>query len=48
MTLLLIFCLVATVVPVFFARLSAAPGWLSLQARRPPRCIRDTAAPIIR
>ena len=32
MTLLLIFCLIATVVPVFFARLSAAPGWLSLQA----------------
>ena len=32
MTLPLIFCLVATVIPVFFSRLSAAPGWLSLQA----------------
>lgn len=32
MTLVLIACLVATIVPVFFARLSAAPGWLALQA----------------
>lgn len=32
MTLPLILCLVATVVPVFFSRLSATPSWLSLQA----------------
>ena len=32
MTLVLIACLAATIVPVFFARLSAAPGWLALQA----------------
>ena len=32
MTLVLIASLVATIVPLFFARLSAAPGWLALQA----------------
>ena len=32
MTLPLIFCLVATVIPVFFSRISSAPTWLSLQA----------------
>lgn len=32
MTLALIFCLTATVIPVFFSRISAAPTWLSLQA----------------
>ena len=32
MTLPLIFCLIATVIPVFFSRLSSAPTWLSLQA----------------
>lgn len=32
MTLPLILCLVATVVPVFFSRLSATPVWLSIQA----------------
>lgn len=32
MTLTLIFCLIATVIPVFFSRLSSAPTWLSLQA----------------
>lgn len=32
MTLPLIFCLVATVIPVFFSRLSSVPGWLALQA----------------
>ena len=32
MTLPLIFCLIATVIPVFFSRISAAPTWLSLQA----------------
>ena len=31
MTLPLILCLVATVIPVFFSRLSSAPAWLSLQ-----------------
>ena len=32
MTLPLIFCLIATVVPVFFSKISSAPTWLSLQA----------------
>ncbi len=32
MTLPLVLCLVATIIPVFFARVSAAPVWLSLQA----------------
>lgn len=32
MTLPLILCLVATVIPVFFSRLSATPVWLSIQA----------------
>jgi hydrogenase-4 membrane subunit HyfE len=32
MTLPLIFCLIATVIPVFFSRISVAPSWLSLQA----------------
>jgi hydrogenase-4 membrane subunit HyfE len=32
MTLPLIFCLIATVIPVFFSRISVAPTWLSLQA----------------
>ena len=32
MTLPLICCLIATVVPVFFSKISAAPTWLSLQA----------------
>lgn len=32
MTLPLILCLTATVIPVFFSRISAAPSWLSLQA----------------
>ncbi|PKO85535.1 MAG: hypothetical protein CVU18_19650 [Betaproteobacteria bacterium HGW-Betaproteobacteria-12] len=32
MTLALILCLTATVIPVFFSRISAAPTWLSLQA----------------
>lgn len=32
MTLPLIFCLVATVIPVFFGKIEAAPLWLSLQA----------------
>lgn len=32
MTLPLIFCLIATVIPVFFSRIASAPGWLSLQA----------------
>ena len=32
MTLPLIFCLIATVIPVFFSRISSAPTWLSLQA----------------
>jgi len=32
MTLPLIFCLTATVIPVFFSRISSAPTWLSLQA----------------
>lgn len=32
MTLPLILCLVATVIPVFFSRLSATPAWLSIQA----------------
>ena len=32
MTLPLIFCLIATVVPVFFSKISAAPTWLALQA----------------
>ena len=32
MTLPLIFCLVATVIPVFFSKISSAPTWLSLQA----------------
>ena len=32
MTLPLIFCLVATVIPVFFSRISSAPSWLGLQA----------------
>jgi len=32
MTLPLILCLIATVIPVFFSRISAAPAWLGLQA----------------
>lgn len=32
MTLPLIFCLIATVVPAFFSRIGTAPTWLSLQA----------------
>lgn len=32
MTLPLILCLTATVIPVFFSRIAAAPTWLSLQA----------------
>jgi len=32
MTLPLILCLTATVIPVFFSRIAAAPAWLSLQA----------------
>lgn len=32
MTLPLILCLVATVIPVFFSRISATPVWLSVQA----------------
>jgi len=32
MTLPLIFCMVATVIPVFFSKISSAPTWLSLQA----------------
>ena len=32
MTLPLIFCLIATVIPVFFSRISSAPSWLGLQA----------------
>lgn len=32
MTLPLILCLVATVIPIFFSRLSATPVWLSIQA----------------
>lgn len=32
MTLALILCLTATVIPVFFSRIAAAPTWLSLQA----------------
>jgi hydrogenase-4 membrane subunit HyfE len=32
MTLPLILCLVATVIPVFFGKISVAPTWLSLQA----------------
>ncbi|HZX32628.1 MAG TPA: hypothetical protein VFF03_14840 [Rhodocyclaceae bacterium] len=32
MTLPLILCLVATVIPVFFSRISATPAWLSIQA----------------
>lgn len=32
MTLALIFCLIATVIPVFFSRITAAPTWLSVQA----------------
>ena len=32
MTLALITCLIATVVPVFFGKLAVAPAWLSLQA----------------
>lgn len=32
MSLPLILCLVATVIPVFFGKIGAAPGWLSLQA----------------
>lgn len=32
MTLALILCLTATVIPVFFSRISAAPAWLALQA----------------
>jgi len=32
MTLALILCLTATVIPVFFSRIAAAPSWLSLQA----------------
>jgi hypothetical protein len=31
-TLALIACLLATVIPVFFGRLSSTPTWLSLQA----------------
>lgn len=32
MTLALILCLTATVIPVFFSRIGSAPSWLSLQA----------------
>ena len=32
MTLTLMLCLLATLVPVFFSRVSAAPAWLSVQA----------------
>ncbi|MBP6653487.1 MAG: hypothetical protein KA182_01345, partial [Propionivibrio sp.] len=32
LTLPLIFCLIATVIPVFFGKISSAPTWLSLQA----------------
>lgn len=32
MTLPLIFCMVATVIPVFFSKISSAPTWLGLQA----------------
>ena len=32
MTLPLIFCLIATVIPVFFSKISSAPTWLALQA----------------
>ncbi|MCF8208584.1 MAG: hypothetical protein K9K38_04145 [Rhodoferax sp.] len=32
MTLPLIFCLIATIIPVFFGKVGAAPLWLSLQA----------------
>ena len=32
MTLTLMLCLLATLVPVFFSRVSAAPVWLSVQA----------------
>ena len=32
MTLPLIFCLIATVIPVFFSKISSAPTWLGLQA----------------
>ena len=32
MTLTLMLCLLATLVPMFFSRVSAAPGWLSVQA----------------
>jgi hydrogenase-4 membrane subunit HyfE len=32
MTLTLVLCLLATLVPVFFSRVSAAPVWLSVQA----------------
>lgn len=32
MTLPLVLCLIATVIPVFFARVGQAPTWLSLQA----------------
>lgn len=32
MTLALILCLTATVIPVFFGRIAAAPSWLALQA----------------
>jgi hydrogenase-4 membrane subunit HyfE len=32
MTIALILCLTATVIPVFFSRIAAAPAWLSLQA----------------
>ena len=32
MTMSLIFCLIATVIPVFFSKISSAPTWLALQA----------------
>ena len=32
LTLPLIFCLIVTVIPVFFGKISSAPTWLSLQA----------------
>ena len=32
MTLALILCLIATVIPVFFGKIGVAPTWLSLQA----------------
>ena len=32
MTLPLIFCMIATVIPVFFSKISSAPTWLALQA----------------